>query len=164
MDDVTQPLVLEWYTRADRSRLLAEEDEDVGQQAARDPFDRDYARVLHSASLRRLRNKAQLFPAAESDVFRTRLTHSFEVAQIAQALARRADCGLSLGLLNLAGLAHDIGHPPFGRNGEKALNEWMRDAGGFEGNAQTLRVLARLEKKRKGFGLNLTCRLVRLLS
>ena len=129
----------------------------------RTEFRRDYGRILHSHGFRRLRNKTQLFPLNELDFFRTRLTHSVEVAQIAKCIALKInsqypDAMIDLDLVESAGLAHDIGHPPFGHVGERALHEMMQQDGGFEGNAQTLRLLARLEKKVKGYGLNLTYR------
>lgn len=121
----------------------------------RSAFRRDWARLTHSASFRRLQGKTQLFPSDENDYFRNRLTHSLEVAQIATGIALGLnnseeflkDSPIDLDVVNFAALAHDLGHPPFGHNGEKALDSLMRDHGGFEGNAQTLRILARLEKK-----------------
>jgi dGTPase len=116
---------------------------------------RDYARVVHSPSFRRLQGKTQLFPGHESDFFRNRLTHSLEVGQIAEAIAYRLNetvpelCQNQIDprLCMTAGLMHDLGHPPFGHNGEKALDDKMIEFGGFEGNAQTLRIVTRLEKK-----------------
>jgi len=122
----------------------------------RSDFRKDCARLIHCASFRRLVGKTQLFSAHESDFFRNRLTHSLEVAQIAKSIAMRLNaqesfirgCGeINTDLVEVAALAHDLRHPPFGHNGELALDFCMRNFGGFEGNAQTLRILSRLEKK-----------------
>jgi dGTPase len=126
-----------------------------GDATYRPNFHRDYARILHSAAFRRLTGKTQLFPTDENDFFRNRLTHSLEVAQVAASVARHINAdheyfkefNISERLCELASLSHDIGHPPFGHNGEEALNTLMNGAGGFEGNAQTLRILTKLEKK-----------------
>lgn len=118
----------------------------------RSAYRRDYARVLHSASFRRLEHKTQLFPGNESDYFRNRLTHSLEVAQIAKSIALKIkaefpEADVEPDVCEIAGLLHDMGHPPFGHNGERALDRCMVHFGGFEGNAQTLRIVCRLEKK-----------------
>lgn len=122
----------------------------------RSPFRRDWARLIHSPCFRRLQGKTQLFPSDENDFFRNRLTHSMEVAQIASGIALNfnerketffADNPIDIDLVYFAALAHDLGHPPFGHNGERALDRLMVRFGGFEGNAQTLRIISRLEKK-----------------
>jgi len=135
----------------------------------RGDFNRDRARVIHTAAFRRLQAKTQVLGIGEGDFHRTRLTHSMEVAQIAQGIAGALAHNLGSGqawstwlpeqdLIETIALAHDIGHPPFGHGGEVALNFSMRGAGGFEGNGQTLRLLARLEAHTDGYGLDLTRR------
>lgn len=142
------------YKDADETREVMKADSH--EKEWRDDFGRDYGRIIHSASFRRQQGKTQVFPSRESDFFRNRLTHSLEVAQIAQGIAERlnydhksrlGDGGIDPRLCAAAGLVHDIGHPPFGHNGERALDKAMLRYGGFEGNAQTLRILTRLEKK-----------------
>lgn len=158
------------YTKKDKSRFNKEVDFNP-ELEYRTTFRRDLARIIHSHSFRRLTGKTQLFPNYESDFFRNRLTHSLEVAQISKSIAIKINnqieskvkelnrnnelsekldatsMKLDLDLIELAGLAHDIGHPPFGHQGEEILAEKMKDHGGFEGNAQTLRILSKIEKK-----------------
>lgn len=137
----------------------------------RNEWERDYARLIHSAAFRRLQSKTQVLGLGESDFYRTRLTHSMEVAQIGVGIVRwlrerhqdieEINKALPASyLINSICLAHDIGHPPFGHGGEVALNICMRDYGGFEGNGQTLRILSRLDKYTDGYGMNPTRRLL----
>lgn len=124
------------------------------------PFQRDYARIMYSSSFRRLQGKMQLLGIKNDQFFRNRLTHSLEVAQIARSIAGTIQYDSTESYIVEAGaLAHDLGNPPFGHAGERYLNELFLDVGGYEGNAQTLRILTNIEKKRPEFrGLNLTYR------
>ncbi|GAB4070692.1 dGTPase [Ancylobacter sonchi] len=149
--------------------MVWEERREVWRQRsfdARTSGDVDYARVIHSASFRRLQGKTQILNLGDSDFYRTRLTHSLEVAQIAVGLTiqlrhNRPDHDATKylperSMMQAIACTHDLGHPPFGHGGEVALNYCMRDAGGFEGNGQTLRILSKLEKMSKAAGSNLT--------
>lgn len=151
---------MSWHARREGWNPQAED--------ARDNGDVDYSRVIHSASFRRLQGKTQILNLGDSDFYRTRLTHSLEVAQIAGGIARQLESSFpdhpasailpDRGTIHSIGCTHDFGHPPFGHGGEIALNYCMRDHGGFEGNGQTLRILGRLESFSANAGANLTRR------
>ena len=135
---------------ASRGRKVSE-----AHSRTRTDFARDRDRIIHSTAFRRLKEKTQVFVAHEGDHFRTRLTHSLEVAQIARSLATAL--GLDADLAETVALAHDLGHPPFGHAGEDELQVQMQGYGGFDHNVQTFRVVTKLERRYPRFdGLNLT--------
>jgi len=137
------------------TRGRAFDEDDRGPRGPRDTFQRDRDRIVHSVAFRRLRHKTQVFIAPDGDHFRVRLTHSIEVAQIGRTMARAL--GLNEDLTEALCLAHDLGHPPFGHGGEDALQGCLADAGGFDHNAHTLRLVTALENPYPNFdGLNLT--------
>ena len=133
-----------------RGRLYPEEESHF-----RSPFQRDRDRIIHASAFRRLKHKTQVFIEHEGDYFRTRLTHSIEVAQVGRTIA--GTLGLNQELTEAVALAHDLGHPPFGHTGEDALHELMAPYGGFDHNAQAIRIVTNLERHYAEWdGLNLT--------
>src|SRR5690348_4416610 len=138
-----------------RSRGRLHFESDLGPRGPRDIFQRDRDRIIHSVAFRRLRHKTQVFVAPDGDHFRVRLTHSIEVAQIGRTIARAL--GLNEDLTEALCLAHDLGHPPFGHAGESALETALSDAGGFDHNAHSIRLVTKLEAPYPDFaGLNLS--------
>src|SRR5262245_4770471 len=147
------PEALAAHPTSSRGRAFVEEGQ--GPRGPRDDFQRDRDRVVHSVAFRRLRHKTQVFIAPDGDHFRVRLTHSIEVAQIGRTMARAL--GLNEDLTEALCLAHDLGHPPFGHGGEEALADSLADAGGFDHNGHTLRLVTCLENPYPTFdGLNLS--------
>jgi dGTPase len=141
--------------RPERSLGRLHSEPDVAPRGPRDVFQRDRDRIVHSVAFRRLRHKTQVFVAPDGDHFRVRLTHSLEVAQIGRTVARAL--GLNEDLTEALCLAHDLGHPPFGHAGETALNSALADAGGFDHNAHSIRLVTKLEAPYPDFdGLNLS--------
>jgi dGTPase len=141
--------------KPDQSRGRLHPEDRSGPRGPRDIFQRDRDRIVHSVAFRRLRHKTQVFVAPDGDHYRVRLTHSLEVAQIGRTIARAL--GLNEDLTEALCLAHDLGHPPFGHAGEDALSAALADAGGFDHNAHTIRIVTRLETPYPGFdGLNLS--------
>jgi len=141
--------------RPNRSRGRLHPEPDLAPRGPRDIFQRDRDRIIHSVAFRRLRHKTQVFVAPDGDHFRVRLTHSIEVAQIGRTIARAL--GLNEDLTEALCLAHDLGHPPFGHAGENALNAALSDAGGFDHNAHSIRLVTKLEAPYPDFeGLNLS--------
>jgi dGTPase len=150
MDTTTTPAPYACDPNHSRGRLYAEP-----ESKSRSGFRRDCDRIIHATAFRRLKHKTQVFVFDEGDYYRTRLTHTLEVAQVARALARRLR--LDEDLAEALALAHDLGHPPFGHAGERALDECLAAFGGFDHNAQTLRIVTALERRYPRFdGLNLT--------
>lgn len=150
---MTLPQALAANPSSSRGRLHPEDRS--GPRGPRDIFQRDRDRIVHSVAFRRLRHKTQVFIAPDGDHYRVRLTHSLEVAQIGRTIARAL--GLNEDLTEALCLAHDLGHPPFGHAGEDALSEALADAGGFDHNAQTIRIVTKLENPYPDFdGLNLS--------
>src|SRR5687767_66992 len=150
---MTLPSGLAAQPSQSRGRAFAEAD--GGPRGPRDIFQRDRDRIVHSVAFRRLRHKTQVFIAPDGDHFRVRLTHSLEVAQIGRTIARAL--GLNEDLTEALCLAHDLGHPPFGHGGEDALADALADAGGFDHNAHSVRLVTRLETPYPDFdGLNLS--------
>lgn len=166
-----------------QERFKSDSSTSDSEREVRTPWERDYARLIHSSAFRRMQSKTQVLGLGESDFYRTRLTHSLEVAQIGVGIVRWLEKKLQhpefrvnaveqeyaeqllqllpdYELMNAICLAHDIGHPPFGHGGEVALNICMRDYGGFEGNGQSLRILSRLDKYTEHNGMNPTRRLL----
>jgi dGTPase len=147
------PAALAALPNRSRGRLHPERDSEP--RGPRDIFQRDRDRIVHSVAFRRLRHKTQVFVAPDGDHYRVRLTHSLEVAQIGRTIARAL--GLNEDLTEALCLAHDLGHPPFGHAGEDALSAALADAGGFDHNGHTVRIVTRLENPYPGFdGLNLS--------
>ncbi len=160
MQDRDKELCQEYLEELNQDCMKERDYTEENTERSEGEYQRDYTRIMYSSSFRRLQGKMQLLGLKDSSFFRNRLTHSLEVAQIARSIAEKAGYDPKLSFIVEAGaLAHDLGNPPFGHAGERFLNDAYMSIGGFEGNAQTLRILTKLERKKPEYrGLNLTRR------
>ena len=160
LHDIADEVTMKYRRSLDYDCMEKRKNEEAVRHRVEGEYQRDYSRIMYSSSFRRLQGKMQLLGIKNDQFFRNRLTHSLEVAQIARSVAAELKYeSKELFVVEAGALAHDIGNPPFGHAGERTLDELFKDVGGFEGNAQTLRILTSVEKKKPEFaGLNLTYR------